>query len=124
MLQRIFQQIGLLLAYDLAFVVLLFLLVLPLKYYRRAAYAVMWRNFIAYFSNPTGYVFLCFFVLLTSLAAFWPKLDPHTLTMAAQTLLESIIQLAAGPAFTLTGGPSSLQPGSGNAAAAPSWVQG
>ncbi len=73
MLQRIFQQIGLLLAYDLAFVVLLFLLVLPLKYYRRAAYAVMWRNFIAYFSNPTGYVFLCFFVLLTSLAAFWPN---------------------------------------------------
>ena len=30
------------------------------------------RNFVGYFSNPTGYVFLCMFVLLTSIAAFWP----------------------------------------------------
>ncbi|MGB8852918.1 MAG: Gldg family protein [Pirellulales bacterium] len=34
--------------------------------------AVFKRNFIAYFSNPTGYVFICVFVLLGSLAAFWP----------------------------------------------------
>ena len=39
---------------------------------KRAAFAVMKRNFFAYFSNPTGYVFLCIFVFLTSLAAFWP----------------------------------------------------
>jgi ABC-2 type transport system permease protein len=34
--------------------------------------AVFKRNFNAYFSNPTGYVFICVFVLLGSLAAFWP----------------------------------------------------
>jgi ABC-2 type transport system permease protein len=34
--------------------------------------AVFQRNFVAYFSNPTGYVFICVFVLLGSLAAFWP----------------------------------------------------
>lgn len=72
-LQKIFQQLALLLAYDLVFVALLVLLIVPLKFYRHAAYAVLWRNFIAYFANPTGYVFLCFFVLLTSLAAFWPN---------------------------------------------------
>ena len=46
--------------------------VIPLFYMRRSAFAVIKRNFNGYFSNPTGYVFLCVFVLLTSLAAFWP----------------------------------------------------
>ena len=45
--------------------------------------AVFKRNFVAYFSNPTGYVFICVFVLLGSLAAFWPpalqKHPKHTL---------------------------------------------
>jgi len=39
---------------------------------RPVAYAVLKRNFYGYFANPTGYVFLCLFVLLTSMAAFWP----------------------------------------------------
>ena len=57
---------------DLMFLVALVVLMLPLGIWRQAAYAVMKRNFVGYFSNPTGYVFLCLFVLLTSFAAFWP----------------------------------------------------
>ena len=57
---------------DAIFLIVLVLLMLPLGIWRQAAFAVMKRNFIGYFSNPTGYVFLCLFVLLTSFAAFWP----------------------------------------------------
>ncbi len=35
--------------------------------------AVFKRNFVSYFANPTGYVFICVFVLLSSFAAFWPN---------------------------------------------------
>jgi len=36
-------------------------------------WAVFKRNFISYFFNPTGYVFICVFVLLTTICAFWPN---------------------------------------------------
>lgn len=35
--------------------------------------AVFKRNFVSYFTSPTGYVFLFLFVLLTGIAAFWPN---------------------------------------------------
>ena len=65
-------EFAFMLVIDLAFFVALILLMLPLGMWRQAAFAVMKRNFVGYFSNPTGYVFLCLFVLLTSFAAFWP----------------------------------------------------
>jgi len=57
---------------DLLIVVVLAAIIVPLYFTRTAAIAVLRRNFKGYFSNPTGYVFLCVFVLLTSFAAFWP----------------------------------------------------
>ena len=65
-------EFAFMLVMDLLFLVALVILMLPLGIWRQAAFAVMKRNFIGYFSNPTGYVFLCLFVLLTSFAAFWP----------------------------------------------------
>ncbi|MFM2095425.1 MAG: hypothetical protein RIS70_2549, partial [Planctomycetota bacterium] len=44
----------------------------PVARVNRPAFAVLKRNFFGYFSDPTGYAFLCLFVLLTSFAAFWP----------------------------------------------------
>ncbi|HZN33925.1 MAG TPA: Gldg family protein, partial [Pirellulaceae bacterium] len=61
-----------LLVIDLLFVAILLVLIAPLMQWKKAAWAVLKRNFVGYFANPTGYVFLCLFVFLTSVAAFWP----------------------------------------------------
>ena len=41
--------------------------------WRRSAFAVFKRDFLAYFTNPIGYVFLCLFVALSSITAFWSE---------------------------------------------------
>ena len=35
--------------------------------------AILVRNVVSYFTNATGYLFICVFVLLSSFAAFWPN---------------------------------------------------
>lgn len=35
--------------------------------------AIFKRNFLNYFSSPSGYVFICVFVLLCGIAATWPN---------------------------------------------------
>ena len=69
---NIFTAILQLVFRNLPIIILLLASVLPLAYLRRSTFSIIKRNFIGYFSNPIGYVFLCVFVLLTSLATFWP----------------------------------------------------
>lgn len=61
-----------LMLYNLGFLAILAAFVAYLSKAKPVAFAVLKRNFLGYFSSPTGYVFLCLFVLLTSMAAFWP----------------------------------------------------
>jgi len=100
----IFAELMWLLAIDLVFVGILVAVMVPLAAYKKAAFAVMKRNFIGYFSNPTGYVFLCLFVLLTSTAAFWP----HAFFVANLANLDQLnywlplIMLVFVPAITMS----------------------
>ncbi|MEQ8789018.1 MAG: Gldg family protein [Pirellulaceae bacterium] len=57
---------------DILFLVVWLAWIVVMAVFMPAAFAVLKRNFVGYFSNPTGYVFLVLFVLLTSFAAFWP----------------------------------------------------
>lgn len=70
---NVFLELVQLFLIDALFIGLLIAVILvPLALAKKAAFAVLKRNFVGYFSNPTGYVFLCLFVVLTSLGAFFP----------------------------------------------------
>jgi len=40
---------------------------------KKAILAVFQRNLASYFGSPSGYVFICAFLLSSGLAAFWPQ---------------------------------------------------
>lgn len=93
-----------LLGIDLVFVAALLIVVAILATTKRAAYAVLKRNFLGYFTNPTGYVFLCLFVLLTSMAAFWPHefFSSNLATLDQLNKWFPIIMLFFIPAITMS----------------------
>lgn len=98
------SPILLLLVFNAAFLAVLAVAVVLLTRGKQAALAVLKRNFLGYFSNPTGYVFLCLFVLLTSVAAFWPA-DFFAANMATLDQLNRwfpIIMLFFIPAITMS----------------------
>jgi ABC-2 type transport system permease protein len=89
---------------NLFFAAVALLLVLGLSSQKRAAYAVLKRNFLGYFGSPTGYVFLCLFVLLTSMAAFWPHefFNSNLATLDQLNKWFPIIMLFFIPAITMS----------------------
>src|SRR6056297_694949 len=93
-----------LLVYDLLFLLVLVAIMALLAATKRAAFAVMKRNFIGYFSNPTGYVFLCIFVFLTSVAAFWPYefFNQNLATLDQLNAWYPLIMLVFIPAITMS----------------------
>ena len=70
---EIVLQLIKLLVFDAVVVALALAALIPLSRSKPATFAVMKRNFVGYFSNPTGYVFICVFVFLCSVAAFWSQ---------------------------------------------------
>ncbi len=103
-LNNVFWALASLLAYDGVFLLVLVSLVALLAGTKQAAFAVMKRNFVGYFSNPTGYVFLCIFVFLTSLAAFWPYefFNQNLATLDQLNFWYPLIMLVFIPAITMS----------------------
>ena len=93
-----------LIVFDALFLCVLLAIVALLAGTKRAAFAVMKRNFVGYFSNPTGYVFLCIFVFLTSLAAFWPYefFNQNLATLDQLNYWFPLIMLVFIPAITMS----------------------
>ncbi len=103
-LNAVASAVWYLLLYDLLFIAVVLAIVALLSGTKRAAYAVMKRNFVGYFSNPTGYVFLCIFVFLTSLAAFWPYefFNQNLATLDQLNYWFPLIMLVFIPAITMS----------------------
>ena len=69
----------------------------------KVLYAVFKRNFVGYFANPTGYVFICVFVLLSSIAAFLPNefFNANLANLDQLNLWFPLIMLVFVPAITM-----------------------
>ncbi len=103
-LTKVSSALFILLVYDFVLLLILVAIVALLSGTKRAAFAVMKRNFVGYFSNPTGYVFLCIFVFLTSLAAFWPYefFNQNLATLDQLNYWFPLIMLVFIPAITMS----------------------
>lgn len=101
---EMFQELLKMILIDTIFVGLFVLAIWPLRTYKKAAYAILKRNFVGYFMNPTGYVFLCLFVLLSSFAAFWPHefFASNLATLSQLNLYLPYIMLVFIPAITMS----------------------
>jgi ABC-2 type transport system permease protein len=66
-------------------------------------FAVFRRNFVSYFANPTGYLFICLFVLLGAIRAFWvPDFFGNNLANLDQlSLVFPFIMLVYIPTITM-----------------------
>ncbi len=69
----------------------------------KVLFSVFKRNFVGYFSNPTGYVFICVFVLLSSIAAFLPNefFNANLANLDQLNLWFPLIMLVFVPAITM-----------------------
>lgn len=103
-LSKVSSALFILFVYDFVLLLILIAVVAILSGAKRAAFAVMKRNFVGYFSNPTGYVFLCIFVFLTSLAAFWPYefFNQNLATLDQLNYWFPLIMLVFIPAITMS----------------------
>ena len=70
----------------------------------KVLYSVFKRNFVSYLSNPTGYVFICVFVLLSSIAAFLPDefFNANLANLDQLNLWFPLIMLVFVPAITMS----------------------